>query len=172
MRKTLLMLAATLLFAFPAFAQHGHNGGGRMGGHEGHGEIRRQDTRPIGRAPARGEAHGEGNFHDNHGFRGYHYGVGRHEVRSHWREGRFDHDFFVAHWGYAHPFFWGHCQWFGPRFYPGSYFWFDGVDFVIIEAVPDYWYDDEVYVDYIDGYGYALVNPMYPGVHYRIDIRF
>lgn len=103
-------------------------------------------------------------------MRGYHWGQGR--AREHWDGRRFDHDYWDHHYGERHRFFWNHCQWYGPRFYPGSYFWYSGVYFVIVEPVPDYWDNDEVYVEYFDGYGYALVNPMYPGVHYRIDIQF
>ena len=34
------------------------------------------------------------------------------------------------------------------------------------------WYDDEVYVEYVDGYGYALINPVFPGVYYHVGVRF
>jgi len=53
----------------------------------------------------------------------------------------------------------------------GSYFWYNDAYFVIVEPVPYDWYDGEVYVDEVDGF-YYLVNPMYPDVMIRLDVRF
>jgi hypothetical protein len=195
MRKTLFWLVSTLLFVLPAAAQRGQargqqhqqhqtfgvrqqgngerpNVGVRQRGNDRH-EDRRDDRR--GNFPQRDDrtfTSREHEFHADHEMRGYHWGRGRGEMRNHWDGRRFDRDYWGRHWGYGHRFYWNHCEWYGPRFYPGSYFWYGGVYFVVIEPVPDYWYDEEVYVDYIDGYGYALINPMYPGVYYHIDIRF
>jgi len=44
------------------------------------------------------------------------------------------------------------------RFYYASYW------FVIVDTWPAYWsWDDDVYVDYLDG-GYYLCDPLYPQV--------
>lgn len=171
MRKFLLMLAATLAFAaLPAFAQHNHggashggNGGGRIssGGHEQqHAQRGEQRGREVEHHDVARQPHA-----------GYHYSGGG-ASRSYWRGDRYDHAFFASHWGHDHRFFWGHCNWWGPRFVVGSYFWYGGGYWVIVDEVPYDWYDDEVYVEYVDGYGYALINPTFPGVYYHVGVRF
>jgi|SRR5271157_720720 len=177
MRKTFLMLFATLLFAaLPAFAQH-HGGGGSHGGsggrasgsHESHnsGTARNASNASHG---SRGE---QREHHDlaNQPHQGYHYSGGG-AARNYWRGDRYDHDYFRSHWGADHRFYWGHCNWVGPRFVVGSYFWYGGGYWVIVDEIPYDWYDDEVYVEYEDGYGYALINPTFPGVYYHVGVRF
>lgn len=83
------------------------------------------------------------------------------EIRDHYDGRRFDRDTFNRHWGRDHRFYWHHCRWYGPRYVRGSRFYYGGVWFVIVEPVPDYWGDGDVYIDDIDGV-YYLVNPMYP----------
>lgn len=188
MRKTLFWLVSTLLFALPAVAQRGQqrqqqqqhqtfgvrqqgNGERPNVGVRQRGNDRHQDRRDNRhQRDDRTFTSREHEFHNDHEMRGYHWGGGH--VRDHWDGRRFDNDYWGRHWGRDHRFFWGHCAWYGPRFYPGSYFWYNGVYFVIIEQVPDYWYDEEVYVEYVDGYGYALVNPLFPGIRYHIGVRF
>ena len=180
--KSLWMLFATLLFAtLPAVAQHG--GGHASGGHSygGHAAAPQHESRPAA-APAqnrggaaRGEQHAE--QHGNPGYRvetpheRYHYAGGG-AARNYWHGGRYDHEYFVGHWGGYNRFYWGNCNWYGPRFGVGSYFWFNGGYFTIIDPVPPFWYDEEVYVDWVDGYGYVLINPMFPGVYYHVGVRF
>lgn len=177
MRKSFLMLFATLLFAaLPAFAQHGNHGGGHSsgggratGGHESHnsGTARNASNSSHG---SRGE---QREHHDlsNQRHEGYHFNRGG-SARGNWRGDRYDHDYFRSHWGAEHRFYWGHCNWWGPRFVVGSYFWYGGGYWVIVDEIPYDWYDDEVYVEYVDGYGYALINPTFPGVYYHVGVRF
>jgi len=163
MRKMFLWLFSAVLFlTLPALAQHGgHASGGSHGFGGGRGDAH---ATQHAQAPV---AHGGARAALPHS--GYHYSTGG--ARAAWRGGRFDHEFFVGHWGAYHPFYWGACNWWGPRFYPGSYFWFGGAYFVIVDPIPDYWYDDQVYVDEYDG-GYWLVNPLYPGVRFAVTVRF
>ena len=174
--KSLWMLFATLLFAItPAVAQHGgHASGGHasFGGHETHGVqqrgngeranagVRQRGNEPVERHDLRNQPHA-----------GYHYDRGG-PARNYWRGDRYDHDYFRSHWGYDHRFYWGHCNWWGPRFAVGSYFWYGGGYWIIVDEIPYDWYDDEVYVEYVDGYGYALINPVFPGVYYHVGVRF
>jgi hypothetical protein len=153
MRKILFSLVfSLLLFAvpIPASAQHGH-GGGRSSGHSFAGHAPSGYAAPYA-APNRGYNRGE--------------------AYAHFSNGRFDRSYFAAHWGYGHPFYLGNCYWWGPRFYVGSYFWYGGAYFLIIDPIPyDWWYDD-VYVEWVDGYGYVLADPVYPGVYFHIGVRF
>jgi hypothetical protein len=78
--------------------------------------------------------------------------------------------YFAGHWGRHHPFYWGAwwpCGGYGYR----SWFFYNGAYFDILAPVPDFWCGDAVY---IDEYGdeYILVNPVYPGVYYRLGVRF
>lgn len=177
MRKTMFWLLSMFLFAtLPALAQHhGNAGGGRVSNGGGHVAIPHSEPRVSGAQHGnvqRGDRAGRVERHDPSTFnhRGYHYDDGG--ARAHFNGGRFDHHFFADHWGFDHRFYWGHCNWYGPRFYVGSYFWYGGAYFVIVDDIPDFWYDDEVYVDYVDGYGYALINPVYPGIRYHVNVRF
>jgi len=165
MRKILFWLFSMFLFlTLPALAQRnqggGHNGGGRSSGGNHSGSVR-------------GNRGGGERQHNNvqRGRRENRGHEARGERRNHWEGRRFDHDYFRGRWGRDHHFFWGRCVWYGPRFYVGSFFWYDGAYFVIVEPVPDYWYDDEVYVDETDS-GYVLVNPLYPGVYFRLNVQF
>jgi hypothetical protein len=158
--KSLWMLFATLLFAIsPAVAQH--HGGGSAHASSGHVESH-------GSAPVVHERHDVANAP----HAGYHYAGGG-NARAYYNGGRYDHEFFSAHWGYNNRFYLAHCNWYGgPRFGVGSWFWFGGGYWVIVDEIPYDWYDDEVYVDYVDGYGYALLNPTFPGVYYHVGVRF
>lgn len=164
--------------------QHGNgerpNVGVRQGGNDRH-ESRRDDRRDERRDNRRFERddrsfRGDRDRHEErpeYRGRGYNWGWGRgRDHRDHWDGRRFDRDFERNHWGRDHRFYWGQCNWYGPRFYVGSYFWYNDGYFVLVESVPDYWDEEVVYVEYIDGYGYALVNPMYPGVYYHLSVRF
>jgi hypothetical protein len=181
MRKTLLMLAAAFLFAVsPAFAQHG--GGHASGGHGfgGGSHAVSHESHNSGTARnASNASHGtreQGGYVEHHdvagaAHAGYHYSGGGY-ARNYWHGGRYDHEYFAAHWGYGNRFYMGHCNWWGPRFGVGSYFWFGGGYWTIINPIPVDWYDDEVYVDYVDGWGYVLINPLYPHIYYQVGVRF
>lgn len=198
MRKTLLFLAfSLLLIAVPALAQHrGGNFGGQHNGGQDHArpqQDRNQNRdfhreRPQPRPQQDRDRHVGDRRTDRDQNRDFHRdrNVNRHdrdayrdrreprgEFRRHWDGRRFDRDFFRDHWGYAHRFYWRRCGWYGPRFMVGSYFWFNGVYFEIIDPVPPYWYDDPVVVIYDDDCGcYYIVDPMYPGVRIHVGIRF
>ncbi len=165
MRKILFWLFSMFLFlTLPAVAQHNH-GGGRSGG-----------GRSSGGNHNNGNNHnrGGGERQHNNVRRGGHESRGqeaRGESRNHWDGRRFDRDYFRGRWGRDNHFYWGRCNWWGPRFYVGSYFWYNDAYFVIVEPIPYDWYNDEVYVDEIDGV-YVLVNPLYPGVYFRLGVRF
>jgi len=164
MRKFLFWILSAFLFvSLPALAQR--NGGGHAQA-RGNGHAVEQHA-----APARGEAHTEGRGARDTAHAQYHYSQGG-SARAYWRGGRFDHNYFVGHWGSGNRFYWGSCNWYGPRFGVGSWFWFNGAGFEIIDPIPPYWYDGEVYVEYVDGYGYVLVNPTFPGVYYHVGVRF
>jgi hypothetical protein len=181
MRKTLFSLVFSLLvFAVPALAQgrHGggggsHNGGGSRGGHVQSQPQHDNRGRSVQHSERQNSPRAERQFHQNNDRRGYHFSEPRHEFREHWNGRRFDHDFFESHWGYRNRFYWGHCGWYGPRFYVGSYFWYNGVYFEIIDTVPAYWYNDPVYVVYDEACDcYYVVDPVYPGVRIHIGVRF
>ena len=168
------------LAAVPAFAQ-GRRGNGGQRGNGGGNEHARVERQPRHDNRGRGierddHINGRGaerDFHRDHDRGGYHWGARREEHREHWDGRRFDHEYFESHWGRRHPFYWNHCGWYGPRWVVGSYFWYDGVYFEVIDPIPPYWYDGQVvivYDEYCDCY-YA-VNDAYPGVRIHIGIRF
>lgn len=179
MKKALFAaIFSILLFAIPASAQR-RGGGGNQ--HQQRGESRgggswrsqpRQDNR------GRGVEHNydrrqDQRFHENQPREGYHYAAPRRDFRDHWDGRRFDRDFFEAHWGYRHPFYWSHCGWYGPRFEIGSYFWYDGVYFDILEPIPSAWWNDDIVVVFDPDCGcYYVVDPLYPGVRVHVGIRF
>ena len=117
MRKTLLWMFSTLLFlTLPALAQHGghasgghSSGGGGFHGSQSHGSAQPQRGGEQRGGQARGE---QREHHDLSSQRheGYHYSGGG-AARGYWRGDRYDHDYFRAHWGYDHRFYWGHCNW-------------------------------------------------------------
>jgi hypothetical protein len=166
MRKALFSLVfGVFLTAAPVFAQHGHGGGGRASSGRssgGHAQAQpRSESRP---APARPGFNGGSTYHPR---------TAAPEVRSHWNGHAFDRAYFAAHWGPAHPFYWGRAEWWGPRWYVGSRFWFGGVWFSVIDPIPSYWYNDEVTVIYDEDCGcYYAVDPVYPGVRIHIGVAF
>ena len=180
MRKLLFSFIAFLMLLFTpaAFAQHGgHAGGGSHGGgsHQAsqpHNGGQRGGGERQAHNEQRGERRGGGERHEQRGeARGE--ARGRSEAREHFNGGRFDHEYFRGHWGEGNRFYWGRCEWFGgPRFGVGSWFGFGGGYWSIVEPIPYWWYDDEVYVEWVDGYGYVLVDPNYPGVYFRVGVQF
>jgi Ni/Co efflux regulator RcnB len=157
MRKLLFSLIALLLCLTPlALAQRGHNG----------------DARPQNRHEARRSEPREHRDHVRENRREYR--GDRHErndARNHRDGRRFDHDYFRGHFGREHSFYWSHCRWYGPRFYLGSRFYYSGVWFVIVDPIPDYWGDEVIYVEDIDGV-YYIINPMYPDTRIVVDVTF
>jgi hypothetical protein len=96
----------------------------------------------------------------------------RHEQRADQREdhrgGRIPEDRFRANFGREHRFHIGRPVIVegSPRFQYGGYW------FVFVEPWPVGWsYDDEVYVDYING-GYYLLSPVHPSVQISINVVF
>jgi hypothetical protein len=187
MRKTLVLLAMFAFAATPILAQgHGNHGGqrgGNGGSREQHGSSNqhaqrqpKQDNRGRGveRDDHINSRGAERDFHRDHDRGGYHYSDrDRGDIRRHWDGRHFDHEFFESHWGYGHRFFWGHCGWYGPRWGLGSYFWYDGLYFEIVDTIPYDWYDAEVAIIYDPVCDcYYAVNPVYPGVRIHVGIRF
>lgn len=163
MKRLLLIIAMVLFTITPTLAQHHSNGGGQ-GSHQMHQSAPRAEHQAQPKQEQRDER------------REIHGGSGpeRHErgdLRRHWDGRRFDRDYFGEHFGREHRFYWNSCLWYGPRFYAGSRFFFEGAWFVIGQPVPWFWYDDEIYVEYIDG-EYFLVDPLYPGVYIRVNVAF
>jgi hypothetical protein len=80
--------------------------------------------------------------------------------------GRIPDDRFRANFGSGHRFHIGSPQMVGgySRFQYGG-FWFGFVD----PWPADWYYDDDVYVDYVDG-GYFLFDPYYPGMRIAITV--
>ena len=188
MRKTLLLAVLSLILAVPSFAQRGRGNGS---GHEQRGNQQREQRHEQRSIPPRHDDRGRGIMRDDHSWkgdqdrrfheqegwgherRGYHWGAPNREIRDHWDGRRFDRDYWNEHWGEGHRFYWNHCRWYGPRWYPGSYFWYNGVYFVIVDEIPAPWYGDPVYVVYDEFCGcYYVVDPFYPGVRIHVDIRF
>ena len=181
MKKTLFLAVLSLILALPALAQRGQRGNER---HENRGQERHEQRvqreprhddrgRGIERDDRWNGRRQERDFHRDNDRRGYHWSDRREDFRSHWNGRRFDDDFFAAHWGYGHHFRWGHCGWYGPRFYVGSYFWYNGIYFEVIDPIPPYWYDDDVAVIYDPMCDcYYVVNDRYPDVRIHIGIRF
>jgi hypothetical protein len=173
MRKTLFSLVfALLVFALPAYAQHGNNGGHQNGRTQA---APRHDTQ--GRGVMRDDhingKQADKQFHAQHGSVGYHRGIAVGEARAHWNGRHFDHEFFESHWGYNHRFFWGHCGWYGPRWGLGSYFWYDGLYFEIVDTIPYDWYNAEVAIIYDPACDcYFAVNPVQPGLRIHVGVRF
>lgn len=178
MKKTLFYLVfALLLVVSPAFAQHhgggsSHNNGGshNSGGHAQSQPHHDNEGRPVQHENPRSEQQ----FHQNNPRAGYHYaGQPRGVYAQHWDGHRFDHGFYESHWGYGHPFYWGHAGWYGPRWGIGSYFWFNGVYFTVVDPIPVGWYDDSISIVYDDGGDcYYAVNPRYPGIRIHVGVRF
>jgi hypothetical protein len=166
MRKALFsLLFALVVFAAPAFGQgHGSHSGGHSAPH--HDEQ--------GRSVQHTDKSTEKSFHSTNTRVGYHTTVESRTVYAqHWNGHAFDHAFFEGHWGYAHPFFWGHCGWYGPRWGIGSYFWYNGLYFTIIDTIPSDWYDANVVIIYDESCDcYYAVNPVYPGIRIHVGIRF
>lgn len=185
MRKTLYWLFTALLFAtLPALAQrnsghesHGNSFHGAVSGHtqfHGNAGVRQHGNgeRPNVGVRQRGNDSRGGEQPRGYQGRGYNYSHGRgvETHNQHWDGRHFEHGYFGQHWGHDHRFFWGRCNWWGPRFGVGSWFWYNDAYFVIVDPIPDYWYDDEVYVDEYDG-AYYLMDPLYPGVRFALRVR-
>lgn len=165
MKKILFVLATLLLCLTPAFAQRNNQHQQRQSRIDNRQFDNRQfhDNRHMDR---REPAQHRDNVRTNHQeYRG------RFEARDRWDGRRFDRGYFGNHYGRDHRFYWEHCRWYGPRFYPGSRFWYGGAWFVIVDTIPDYWGDEEVYIDEIDGV-YYLVNPTYPGARFVVTVVF
>jgi hypothetical protein len=158
MRKLAWIFAVLMGFSLPALAQRGQRGQQGHGGHEQRGNGGGERNR-VAREPREHRDHVR-EHRDEYRERGHHRDRDR-DVRGHFDGRRFDHDYFRERWGADHRFYWHHCRWYGPRFYVGSRFYYSGVWFVIVDPVPDYWGDGDVYIDDIDGV-YYLVNPLYP----------
>jgi len=81
-------------------------------------------------------------------------------------EGRIPDDRFRSKFGHEHRFHIG-----SPRMVGGySRFQYGGYWFGFVEPWPgDWYYTDDVYIDYIDG-GYYLYDPYYPGVRIAICV--
>lgn len=181
MKKVLFVLATLLLCLTPALAQRGQRPQHQQRQQQQHERQPRQVFHDGGhnmdrREPAEHRDHVRNNPEyrsDHHGwFGGRHEDRGR-EARDRWdgRRHRFDDSYYNEHFGIGHRFYGHHCAWYGPRFYPGSRFWYGGTWFVIVDSVPDYWGDEEVYIYEDDGF-YYLMNPSYPGQRFAITVVF
>jgi len=122
-------------------------------------QVDRQSGQDTERDNKRGEQEDKSARQDN-----------RHDRQSEGREGRsgghIPDDRFRANFGRQHRFTIGQPVIVegSPRFQYGGYW------FVIAQPWPAGWaYDDEVYVDYIDG-EYFLLSPVHPGVQIAINV--
>ncbi len=172
MRKLLFSLFAFLILVLtPAvsLAQHGNHSNGSHGNGsarstEARGGFRQGTAGSVNRGePAQHQQHFKENKNE------YRYHEGR-EARGYWDGRRFDHDYWRGHFGHDHGFYWGHCAWYGRPYWVGSRFWYGGAWFMIVDPVPDFWGDETVYVDEIDGV-YYLVNPLY-GTRIIVNVVF
>ena len=165
MKKLLWIFPVLLLFLTPAFAQHGRQQGGERRGGE---QRQRFDREPREHKQQVREHRDEYREHrDRDRGRDHDRGF---ERRDRWDGHRFNNDYYNDHFGVGHRFYWHHCRWYGPRFFVGSRFYYGGFWFVIVDPVPDYWGDDYVYIEDIDGV-YYLVNPLYPQ-HIIVNVVF
>ena len=97
----------------------------------------------------------------SHGPRGGYHGSPN--VRQHFHGGRFDHDYYVAHFGLSHPFYFGGLYWYGPAFGYESVFVFDDCGFMLLADMPGEWQPGAVYIVEVDGL-YYVANLNMPGL--------
>ena len=128
-----------------SFSQHGHGNGS-------HSAPRGNNHSAPNRGP-RGGYHGNGPAHE------------------HWHNGRFDHDYYVAHFGMYHPFYAYDLFWYGPAYWEQSIFVFDDCGFVVLVDVPVYMRGVPVYVVELDG-SYFLTSTMYPTTFVALTVAF
>ena len=113
----------------------------------------------------RGENHGSRG--ENRGSRGDYHGSPR--SREHYHNGRFDHDYYVGHFGPGHQFYFSGVYWYGPYGAYDSIFVFDDCGFVLMNNFPPYWPIGAVYIFEVDGH-YFLTSPGYPGMMIAIQV--
>ena len=113
----------------------------------------------------RGENHGSRG--ENHRSRGDYHGSPR--AREHYHNGRFDHDYYVGHFGPGHQFYFSGVYWYGPYGAYDSIFVFDDCGFVLMNNFPPYWPIGAVYIFEVDGH-YFLTSPGYPGMMIAIQV--
>ena len=117
-----------------------HHVGGSRGAHSGN----HDSPRPPARGP-RGGYHGNPN------------------VKQHYHNGRFDHDYYTAHFGIYHSFYFGGMYWYGPAFAYESVFVFDDCGFMLSQNIPGEWQPGAVYIVEINGL-YYVANLNMPGL--------
>ena len=84
------------------------------------------------------------------------------EVRQHFHNGRFDRDYYAAHFGYGHSFYFGSLYWYGPAFWYESIFVYDNCGFMLMEDMPGDWQPGAVYIVEVNGL-YYVANVNLPG---------
>jgi hypothetical protein len=112
-----------------------------------------------------GGSRGQGGGHSSprppaRGPGGYH---GNPNVKQHYHNGRFDHDYYIAHFGVYHPFYIGGLFWYGPAFAYESVFVFDDCGFMLSQDLPGEWQPEAVYIVEVNGL-YYVANPNMPGL--------
>lgn len=160
--KYILVFLLFLTAPFYMMAEHSH--GGNHGGSN--------HSQPANH-PQPANMHGRGTSPSPHARlqQPQNRAGGSQRAQRHWDGNRFDRDYHGRHFGYDHRFGWRGCAWYGNPFFVGSRFWWGGVWFSIMEPIPDYWYDGEVYIDEY-GDAYYIYNPAYPGVRFRVGVVF
>ena len=159
----MLILLGLLVSALPAHAQ-GRGHGGERRGNERQQPRQQQERQHNDHVRDNRGAYGHGD-HDNHyRDRARDYREPRHDGR-----GYIEHERWERYYGREHHFYWGHCRWHGRRYWQNSRFYYGSYWFMIVDVVPDYWGDDEVFIEYDDA-GYWLYNPVYPGVRISIVV--
>lgn len=104
---------------------------------------------------------------ENRGSRGDYRGSPR--TREHYHNGRFDHDYYVSHFGPGHQFYFSGVYWYGPYGTYGSIFVFDDCGFLLTNNFPPYWPAGTVYIIEVDGQ-YFLTSPGYPGMMIAVQV--
>ena len=84
------------------------------------------------------------------------------EVRQHFHNGRFDRDYYAAHFGYGHSFYFGSLYWYGTAFWYESIFVYDNCGFMLMEDMPGDWQPGAVYIVEVNGL-YYVANVNLPG---------
>lgn len=124
------------------FSQHSHGGGhSQPGGNH-------SSPRPSGPRP-RGE------------YRGH---------SPHYHNGRFDRDYYEAHFGPRHGFYFSGVVWYGSPFYYGNLFMYGDCTFMLMNDIPAEFQSGPVYIVEIDGL-YYIATPNAPGALFLVAVQ-
>ena len=103
----------------------------------------------------------------NRGQRGPYRGNPR--TRDHFHGGRFDHDYYLSHFGLYHQFYAYDMLWYGNPYLAGSVFVFSDCGFEVMTDIPPFMLSGPTYVVETDGV-YYLTSAHYPTLFVGLTI--